>query len=148
MKYLKYISIAALALFAFGTTTNAIAQDKPDVNIIAQTTMRIVVPDGSEEKAMWDMMHEYYDKVYAKSTILKHITIYRHRYGSEGRTMVVNLEFATWADVEKFDDEREALENAGWPDEAKRKAFMKKLGSFQDPYHRDEIYSISNTMRK
>ena len=148
MKYLKFIPLAALALIACGSTTNAVAQDKPDVNIIAQTTMRIVVAEGVEEKAMWDMMQEYYDKVYAKSIVLKHITIYRHRYGSEGGTMVVNMEFATWADIEKFDDEREALEKAGWPDEAVRKAFMKQLGAFQDPYHRDEIYTISNTMRK
>ncbi|MBK6883704.1 MAG: hypothetical protein IPH05_12305 [Flavobacteriales bacterium] len=148
MKILKFIPIAAILLAASSTTTNAIAQDKPDVNFIAQTTMRIVVPEGGAEKEMWDMMKEYFDKVYAKSTIVKHCTIYRHAYGSEGRTMVVNTEFATWADIEKFDEEREALEKAGWPDEAKREAFMKKMGSFQDPYHHDEIYSISNTMRK
>ena len=58
MKILKFIPIAAILLAACSTTTNAIAQDKPDVNFIAQTTMRIVVPEGGAEKEMWDMMKE------------------------------------------------------------------------------------------
>jgi hypothetical protein len=148
MNYMKMIPIAGLFLALCCTTSNAVAQEKPDVNYIAQTTMKIVVPEGSTEKEMWDMLQEYYNKVYAKSTILKHFTVYRHAYGSVGGTMVVNMEFATWADIENFDAEREALEKAAWPDEAARKAFLKKMGGFHDRYHHDEIYTISNTMRK
>ncbi len=147
MKYMKIIPMGCL-LLALCCTTRATAQDKPDVHYIEQTTMKIVVPDGSTEADMWNMLQEYFDNVYAKSTIMKHFTIYRHAYGSVGSTMVVNMEFATWADIENFDTEREALEKAAWPDEAARKAFLKKLGSFQDRYHHDEIYSISNKMRK
>lgn len=98
---------------------------------------------------MWKMQQEYYDKVIAKSTLVKHYQIYRHAWGSMGATVVITLEFATWEDIMKFNqEEREKLENAAWPDEAARKAFVKKMDSYEDRFHRDEIYTVSNTMRK
>jgi hypothetical protein len=129
--------------------TRVMAQDKPDVNFITQTTSRINHPDGTTEDDMWKMQQEYYDKVIAKSTIVKHYQVFRHAWGSVGASLVFTLEFATWEDIEKFNrEEREALEKAAWPDETARKAFLKKMDSFEDPYHRDEIYEVRNSMRR
>lgn len=145
----RMLPIAALTSCFVFTGSRTAAQEKPDVNYITQTTSKISVPEGMVEDDMWKMQQEYYDKVIAKSTILKHYNIYRHAWGSLGATMVITLEYATWEDIEKFSSvEREALEKAAWPDEAARKAFLKKLNDFSDPYHRDEIYTVSNTMRK
>jgi hypothetical protein len=122
---------------------------KPDVNYVTQTTAKIVIPDGLTEDDMWRMQQEYYDKVLAKSTLLKHYTIYRHAWGSMGASVVLTLEFGSWGDIDKFNsEEREALETAAWPVEADRKAFLKKLNSFEDPYHRDELYVVRNSMRR
>jgi hypothetical protein len=149
MKHFKFVPMAALFLALCGTTTRAVAQDKPDVHYITQTTQKIVIPDGSTEEDMWEVMQEYYDKVLAKSVVLKHYEVYRHAWGSLGATVVITLEFNTWEDIMKFNEiEREALEKAAWPDEAARKAFIKKMNSFEDPYHRDEIYVVRNSMRK
>ena len=149
MPSLRMLPFAAFGLCTVLSTSTASAQEKPDVNLITQTISKITVPDGMTEDDMWKMQQEYFDKVLAKSTILKHYTIYRHAWGSLGASIVVNLEFATWADIDAFNEgEREALEKAAWPDEAARKAFLKKMNAFLDPYHRDVIYTISNTMRK
>ncbi len=143
------LPVIALALAIAGGSLRATAQDKPDVSYIAQTTSKIVLPDGATEADMWKMQQEYYDKVLAKSALLKHFSIYRHAYGSMGASIVTTLEFAVWEDILKFnEEEREALEKAAWPDEAARTAFLKKLNSFEDPYHRDEIYTIRNSMRR
>ena len=153
----RTLSVVALALGLLATGTSALAQAKPataaaakpDVNFITQTTAKIVIPDGGTEDEMWKMQQEYFDKVIAKSTLVKHYQIYRHNWGSTGASVVLTFEFATWADIHTFNDtERDALEKAAWPDETARKAFMKKMSSYEDPYHRDEIYVISNTMRK
>ncbi|MFZ1686982.1 MAG: hypothetical protein WAU70_06160 [Flavobacteriales bacterium] len=146
---LRLLPIVALTTGLMIPGSHVLAQDKPDVNFITQTTSKITVPDGMTEDDMWKMEQEYFDKVISKSAILKHYNIYRHAWGSLGATVVVTLEYATWEDIEKFSTvERDALEKAAWPDEAARKAFLKKMGSFNDPYHRDEIYTVSNTMRK
>ena len=143
------LPVIALALALAGASLRATAQDKPDVNFISQTTAKIVLPDGTTEADMWKAQQEYYDKVLAKSTLLKHYSIYRHAYGSMGASIVITLEFGAWDDIDKFNEvEREALEKAAWPDEAARKAFLKNLAAFEDPYHRDEIYTIRNTMRR
>jgi hypothetical protein len=148
MKYLKTVPLAAL-LLAFATTTRVAAQEKPDINYITQTTAKIVLPEGTTEDDMWKVQQEYYDKVLSKSTVLLHYNICRHAWGSLGASVVITLEFKTWEDIMKFNEtEREALEKAAWPDEAARKAFMKKMDSFEDPYHRDEIYAVRNSMRK
>ena len=149
MPLLRMLPFAAFGLCTVLSSSTTSAQEKPDVNLITQTISKITVPDGMTEDDMWKMQQEYFDKVLAKSTILKHYTIYRHAWGSLGASIVVNLEFAKWADIDAFNEvEREALEKAAWPDEAARKAFLKKMNAFLDPYHRDEIYTISNTMRK
>ena len=125
------------------------APEKPDVNYITQTTAKIFIPEGGSEDEMWKMQQEYYDKVISKSAAVKHYQIYRHAWGSMGATVVITLEFATWEDIMKFNEtEREALEKAAWPDEAARKAFMKKMDSYDHRYHRDEIYDGGNKMRK
>ena len=149
MKYLKTVPLAGLLLALCCTTSTVIAQEKPDINYITQTTQKIVIPEGSTEDDMWKAMQEYYDKVLSKSTVMLHYNIYRHAWGSLGASVVTTLEFKTWEDIMKFNEtEREALEKAAWPDETARKAFIKKLSGFEDPYHRDEIYAVRNSMRK
>ena len=142
-------TLLAGMLFVANTATAQTAPAKPDVNFITQSTSKFTIPEGSTEDDMWKLHQEYFDKVISKSTILKHYSIYRHAWGSTGATIVVTLEFAKWEDIMKFNDEEtEALEKAAWPDESARKAFQKKMSSFENPYHHDEIYTISNTMRK
>ncbi len=142
----------ALAQVKTAPTAAAVARPmaaKPDVNYITQTTAKIILADGLTEDDMWKMQQEYFDKVLAKSTLLKHYTIYRHAWGSLGASVVITLEFGTWEDINKFNtEEREALETAAWPVEADRKAFLKKLNSFEDPYHRDELFVVQNSMRR
>lgn len=141
-----------LLLLLLSFCTNAmrtVAQTEPDFNFITQTTQKINLPDGSTEDDMWNVMQEYYDKVLSKSKILMHYTVYRHAWGSLGASVVTTLEFDTWEDIMKFNEtEREELEKAAWPDEAARKAFLKRLDGFEDPHHRDEIYTVRNSMRK
>ena len=146
---LHMLTATALCVGLLTTATRAVAQDKPDVNFVTQTTQKIVLPEGTTEDDMWKVMQEYYDKVLSKSVVLKHYTVFRHAWGSLGASLVVTLEFDTREDIMKFNEtEREALEKAAWPDEAARKAFMKRMNSFEDPYHRDEIYAVRNSMRK
>ena len=128
---LHMLTATVLCVGLLTTATRAVAQDKPDVNFVTQTTQKIVLPEGTTEDDMWKVMQEYYDKVLSKSVVLKHYTVFRHAWGSLGASLVVTLEFDTWEDIMKFNEtEREALEKAAWPDEAARKAFMKRMNSF------------------
>lgn len=148
MKYTTLLSAAALSMgLLFCTTGNA--QDEPKTNFITQATVRLEIPEGVEESEFWKMQQEYFDKVIAKSKLVLHYSIYRHAWGSEGATAVETMEFANWNDIDTFNKvERKALVEAAWPDESARKAWMKKWRSFENPYHHDEIYSISLSMRK
>ena len=142
---LRTIITAIAACFLLAAT----AQDEKKTNFVTQVTTRLVIPDGMNESEFWDMQRELFDKVFNKSELVVHYSIYRHAWGSEGLTIVETMEFANWNDIDTFRTvERRALMEAAWPDEAARKAFVKKWSSFQVPYHKDEIYHISLGMRK
>ncbi|MBP6311523.1 MAG: hypothetical protein KA408_04580 [Flavobacteriales bacterium] len=149
MKKLKtlFLSSAMLAL-SFSSSTTAQAQDEPATKYIAQTTSEFVMHDDVTREEMQKTYQEFYDKVIAKSTLVKHYAMYIHAWGSKGGSYVTTMEFDNWEDLGKFNDEFETLAKTAWPDEAARKAFMKKLGSFSNPHHSDEIYTVMTTMRK
>ncbi len=58
------------------------------------------------------------------------------------------MEFETWADIDNFEKECTKLEKEAWPDEAARSAFLKKMASYMDTHHSDEIYTVAPGMRK
>lgn len=131
------------------STTGSFAQEEKKTNFVTQVTTRLVIPDGMNESEFWDTQRELFDKVFSKSKLVVHYSIYRHAWGSEGLTIVETMEFANWNDIDTFRTvERRALMEAAWPDEAARKAFVKKWSSFLVPHHKDEIYHISLYMRK
>lgn len=129
--------------------TSTSAQEGMKTNFVTHATSRLTIPDGEEESAYWKMQQEYFDKVISKSKLVVHYSIYRHAWGSEGSTIVETMEFANWSDIDTFTKvEAKALSEAAWPDEKARNAFFTKWRSYEDPYHKDEIYSISLGMRK
>jgi hypothetical protein len=148
MKYLKTVTLSGLVMAACVFGTRAMAQDQPPAHFVVQTTSKFDLPEGTDRAEVQKTYQEYYDKVISKSQLVKHYAMYIHAWGSLGASYVTSMEFDTWADVDKFSDEFDALEKAAWPDETARKAFMKKLESYRDPYHRDEIYTVMPTMRK
>lgn len=148
MMYLKTVVLSTAILALSFTSSTVLAQDEPAVKYIAQTTSEFVMPDGVTREEVQKTFQEYFDKVISKSTIVKHYTMYVHAWGSLGASYVTTMEFDSWEDLDKFNEEFEKLEKAAWPDEAARTAFMKKLGSYSNPHHRDEIYTVMTTMRK
>lgn len=148
MKPANILPIVALSIALCGAGPQATAQDKPANTFLAQTTIHFTMPEGTTREEVQKAFQEYFDKVISKSTLIKHFAIYIHAWGSQGGSYVRSMEFASWEDLGKFEDELEALEKAAWPDEAARKAFLKKLESYSDMHHSDEIYSVMNSMRK
>lgn len=148
MKKIPQLSGIAMAIGLL-VCGSSFAQDEVKTNFVTQATARLVIPEGEEEKAFWDMHQEYFKNVISKSKLVVHYSICRHAWGSEGATIVERMEFANWSDIERFTKEESmSLAEAAWPDEKTRKAFFKKWRSYEDPYHHDEIYSISLSMRK
>ena len=148
---MKKTATATSTLFAIVLIMcgNPQAQEEMKTNFVTQATSRLVIPAGDEEKSYWKMQQEYYENVISKSKLVVHYSICRHAWGSEGATIVERMEFANWNDIEKFTkEESRSLAAAAWPDEKAREAFFKKWRSYEDPYHHDEIYSISLSMRK
>ncbi len=148
MKLVNILPIAALSFTLCGAGTQAVAQDKPANTYITQTTTNFIIPEGSTREDIQKVFQEYFDKVISKSTLIKHYAVYIHAWGSHGASYVQSMELSSWEDIGKLNNEIEALEKAAWPEESTRNAFLKKLASYSDAHHSDEIYSVLNSMRK
>lgn len=141
----KPITIGAMMLFVgLFTYQSANAQ-----TYVVEETMRITMDDEDQSReAMRKIVTEIFENVYAKSEILLGHSMRRHAWGSEGSTVVVSWEVATFSDIEKFtQEEMEKLSVAAWPDEKVRDAKWEEYQSYFSPYHKDEIYMSFNDIR-
>lgn len=152
MKYqiLRHLPTMALTVALWGTTYATQAQDaaEPAPDYVTQTTTAINIPDGGSIKEFNDLYKEYFAKVISKNVYFKHFSLLRHFWGSEGASIVRVVEYADWSDIEKAVEETKKLEKAAWPDDTARAAFFKKFGSYQDPHHSDEIYTVLSDFTK
>jgi hypothetical protein len=85
---------------------------------------------------------EYFDKVTSKNDLIVGTGVLVHYFTSDNSEVLFATVYRTWDDIEKADARNEELAKAAWPDEAQRKAFFDKLGSFYSSEHSDEIRSI------
>ncbi|MEO5585441.1 MAG: hypothetical protein ABIQ75_08305 [Flavobacteriales bacterium] len=148
MKTMKTLALSTLFVALCGTSISAVAQDKPKVNYVTQTTTKFAVPEGATRADMQATFQEYFDKVIAKSTLIRHYSLMIHAWGSLGGSFVTTMEFANWEDLGKYSEELDTIAKAAWPDEAARTAFFKKLDSYADMHHSDEIYTVMKSMQK
>ncbi len=148
MKTMKTLALSTLLVALCGTSISAVAQDAPKFDYVTQTTTKFVVPEGATRADMQATFQEYYDKVIAKSTLIKHYALLIHAWGSLGGSYVTTTEFANWEDIDKVGDELDAPANTARPDAPKRTAFLKKLGSYSYHNHSDEIYTVIKSMQK
>lgn len=148
MKTIKTLALSTLFVALCGTSISVVAQDKPKNDYVTQTTTKFVVPEGGTKADMQATFQEYFDKVISKSTLIKHYSVLLHAWGSLGGSYVTTMEFANWDDIGKLGDELDALAKVAWPDETVRKAFFKKLESYSDMHHSDEIYTVMKSMQK
>lgn len=86
------------------------------------------------------LIKEYFEKVTKKNPLIKAYYTHRHLWGSNSRQFAEVFEYDNFADIEKSFDEIEKLEKQAWPDEAKRKEFMKNRNKMFTGKHSDYIY--------
>ena len=97
--------------------------------------------DGSPEKWL-AIEKEYHEKVTMKNDLILHTNFLTRFFTADNSESKAVSTYATWADVESANKRTGELEEAAWPDEAKRDAFLKERNSYYSSMHSDEIYSI------
>lgn len=133
--------LSALTLFVllFVNTNVTNAQTSPS-HIYHVNTWYMVTGLDSMARAERDVvLKEYLTKVTMKNELVIHQTMMTHFFTEDSREFVTITEYANFGDIEKAFDRDGQLEKQAWPDEQKRKDFMKKMNSYFT-YHKDAIY--------
>lgn len=87
-----------------------------------------------------ELMKEYFNKVTMKLPLVKGYYTHRHLWGSDSRQFAEAYFYDNFADIEKTFSDIERIEKETWPDETKRKDFMKELDKMFTGKHGDYIY--------
>ncbi len=137
-----FFAALAFALLLFSTTTILAQEDAKSPQFITVTTNHWNMDKEDFKMSEWKAAEkEYLEKVTMKNEFIMGASKYLHNMTPDNTEFISVQTFATWEDIGKFGARNDELEKAAWPDEAKRKAFLKNLGSYYANEHSDEIYA-------
>ncbi|NNC49887.1 MAG: hypothetical protein HKO01_05070 [Flaviramulus sp.] len=138
----QFFTAIVLALLLFSSTT-ILAQDAPErPAFVTVTTNHWNMDKENFKMSEWKAAEkEYLEKVTMKNEFILSSAFYLHNMTADNTEFLTVQTFASWEDIGKFGARSAELEKAAWPDEAKRKAFLKNLNSYYSNEHSDEIYA-------
>jgi hypothetical protein len=111
-------------------------------------TTHLSFPEDGKQSEIMAMMKEYNDEVIQKNSLLKGYYPSRHAWGADSRQFIEAFVYASLADMDKANDNTEALVKAHWPDEKKRKEFFDKMEKYFERWHGDAVYRNVPELRK
>jgi len=134
----KFFIVLAAIIFMMIPTIHA--QDRPVFLTVTTIHWNMDLEDFSMED--WKAIEkEYFDKVTMKNEYIVHANILMHYFTGDNSELKVVFGYRSWDDIEKAQERNDELEVAAWPDEAKRKEFLKKRNHYYSSKHSDEIYA-------
>ena len=139
----QFFATIVLALLLFSTTTILAQDDAPKrPEFVTITTLHWNMDKEDFKMDEWKAVQkEYFEKVTMKNEFIQGASMYYHNMTDDSSEFISVQTFASWDDIGKFGDRSSELEKEAWPDEAKRKAFIKNLNSYFSNEHSDEIYA-------
>ena len=139
----RLFSTIVLALLLFSATTILAQDDAPKrPEFVTVTTNHWNMDKENFKMSEWKAAEkEYLEKVTMKNEFIMSASVYLHNMTADNTEFLTVQTFASWEDIGKFGKRSGELEKEAWPDESKRKAFLKNLGSYYANEHSDEIYA-------
>ncbi|AUP80157.1 hypothetical protein [Flavivirga eckloniae] len=144
MKTTNQIFTTVIAALLLLSPVTLLAQEEAPKRpeLIAVTTMHWNMDMEDFDMKTWKAIEkEFLEKVIMKNEYIMNASVYTHLFTADNTELIYVQTFASWEDMGKFADRNTELIKEAWPDEAERKAFMKKRMAYYANEHSDEIYA-------
>lgn len=129
-----------LSILSIWISSSLFAQERPAY--LTVTTIHWNMDHEGFSMDEWKAVEkEYFDKVTMKNEYIVSATVLMHYYTADNSELKVVTGYSSWENIQKAQQRSSELEAAAWPDEAARKAFMKKQSAYYSTMHSDEIYT-------
>ncbi|MBU3821997.1 hypothetical protein KO566_07990 [Flavobacteriaceae bacterium XHP0103] len=150
MKTTNQFFTAICMMLLLCSTIQVSAQEEQTAPVyITVTTMHWNMDMEDFDMDTWKSVEkEYLDKVIAKNDYVMSSSFYLHNLTPDNTELVYVRSYGSWEDIEKASIRDSELEKEAWPDEAERKAFLKKQRAYYSNEHSDEIYSTMTALSK
>ncbi len=123
------------------------AQEASEPSYFTITTWKVVIPEDGSQSELNQLMKEWTDKIVQKNDKIMSQRVVHHLSGSDSRDVVIITQYASWADIDRAQDQQDALIVETWPSENERRDFFRKVGKYFKS-HSDEIYKENSSLRK
>ena len=136
----KNILISLIATLAIASSLVVRAQDRPVYLTATTLHWNMDMKDFSMDD--WKAIEkEYFGKVIRKNDFILTSNVLLHYFTADNSEIIFVFGYKSWDDIDKAEERNAELEKEAWPDEAQRKAFLKKEAAYYTHKHSDEIYS-------
>jgi len=139
MKTIKRI-IEGLLVLVFLFPTSVISQEQPQLFIKVKTMHWNMDLDDFSMQDWKALELEYFNKITMKNEYILSATVLQHHFTGDSSEILFITVFDTWNHIDQATQRTNELMKEAWPDEADRKAFLKKQAKFYANEHSDEIY--------
>lgn len=145
---MKKIIVFALAGILLTSAFNqCIAQDNP-TNLVHITKLKMIRLDDGSFQERDSLIAIYKKNVIDKNEYILSHREYAHFFTDNSSDYLIIEEFKDFDSWQNSVDRNEELENAAWPDEAKRKAFMDSMNRYFENWHGDMLMSTNPGLSK
>jgi len=145
---MKKVFLAMAIVMAMLLTSQVVQAQAPTGNIANVTQLKQKWPEKGSRTTRDSLIAIYNDMVIRKNEYILSHREYSHFYTPSNQDYFIVEEYKDMAAMEKANDMNTELEKKGWPDEAKRKAFMEAMGAYFENWHGDAIYSTNPKLSK
>ena len=140
-----FISILAISIIAFQYSALAQADNLLFVHI---TKLKAVIPEDGTFSERDSLIAIYNNNVIKKNDLILSHREYSHFFTDNNQDYLVIEEFKDFSSWEQAMEKNGELEEAAWPDEAKRKAFFDLLDKYFKDWHGDMLMRSNPDLSK
>jgi hypothetical protein len=116
--------------------------------VIYMQKVYMAFPEDGTRAEFEQLRLEYNKNVIQKNPFIHAYYPLRHAWGADNREFVNVYVVKSFCDISEMNKATAGLVAAAWPDETKRKAFMKKYNRYYSGVHGDYIYSSNPQVSK
>jgi hypothetical protein len=144
-KTLLTIGIAGIALMGFHGSSLAQGEN---LNLVHITKLKAIMPEDGSFGERDSLIAIYNKNVINKNDLILSHFEYGHFFTSDSQDYLVVEEFKSFSSWEEAVKKNSELEEAAWPDEDKRNAFMDSMDKYFKDWHGDMLMRVNPELSK
>ena len=144
----KIILLFSIITLIASSTINSVMAQEDDLIFVHVTKLKAIMPEDDSFAERDSLLIIYHNNVVAKNDLILSHRQYSHYFTDDSQDYAVVEEFESFASWQEAVKKSGELEEAAWPDEAEREAFMESMDRYYKDWHGDMLMRSNPALKK